>query len=192
MKYIDITSPIFNQMKKYPGDPQVKLFNFKSLKKGDSCNLLQLNFGSHTATHIDAPRHIIGDATTVDRIRIKDLICDVIVMNIGEIAKKKYSRKDCEGILLKCAGKKSGLSIGEAKILAKNKFKVVGIEGMSIEEDSKNKLHPVHRLLLSGGTIIIDGLNLKKVKTGYYKLICLPLKIRNGDGSPARAVLAYD
>lgn len=192
MKYIDITYPIFNLMKTYPSDPQVKVINRKSLKEGDSCNLLQLSFGSHTGTHIDAPRHMIQDGATVDRMRIKDLICNAIATDINEIAKRRYSRKDCKGILIKCAKKKSGLSIGEAAILVKNNFKVVGIESMSIERNPKNRSHPVHKLLLKKGIIIIEGLNLRKVKTGYYKLICLPLKIRNGDGAPVRAVLVDD
>ena len=42
-----------------------------------------------------------------------------------------------------------------------------------------------------GGSIngIIEGLNLRQVKPGKYDLICLPVKIRNGDGAPARAIL---
>ena len=47
-----------------------------------------------------------------------------------------------------------------------------------------------HRILLRAGVWIIEGLDLARVRPGWYRLICLPLKIRGGDGAPARAVLA--
>jgi arylformamidase len=43
--------------------------------------------------------------------------------------------------------------------------------------------------LLSAGTIIIEGLDLREVEPGDYELICLPLKVKDGDGAPARVVL---
>jgi arylformamidase len=46
-----------------------------------------------------------------------------------------------------------------------------------------------HRTLLAAGIWIIEGLNLSKAEPGRYELICLPLKIANGDGAPARAIL---
>ena len=99
--------------------------------------------------------------------------------------------KKSKGVLFKSGGEKTGLRIDEAEILIANRIKLVGIEGMSID-DSQRGRHPVHRLLLGKGIIIIENLNLKGVKSGYYRLICLPLKIEKGDGAPARAILSYD
>src|SRR5437667_394989 len=46
-----------------------------------------------------------------------------------------------------------------------------------------------HQVLLGAGVWIIEGLDLTKVKPGKYDMICLPVKIRNSDGAPARAIL---
>jgi arylformamidase len=46
-----------------------------------------------------------------------------------------------------------------------------------------------HQGLLTAGIWVIEGLNLSQVKPGMYDLICLPLRLRQADGSPARAVL---
>lgn len=35
----------------------------------------------------------------------------------------------------------------------------------------------------------IEGLNLSQVKPGEYELICLPIKLKDGDGGLARAIL---
>jgi arylformamidase len=42
---------------------------------------------------------------------------------------------------------------------------------------------------MRAGVYILEGLNLKPIKAGWYELICLPLNIQGGDGAPARAVL---
>ena len=47
----------------------------------------------------------------------------------------------------------------------------------------------VARLLLGNGAVVLEGLNLADIVAGSYELICLPLKIRGGDGGPVRAVL---
>ena len=43
---------------------------------------------------------------------------------------------------------------------------------------------------MEAGIWIIEGLNLSSVKPGRYDLACLPLRIANGDGAPARAALS--
>jgi arylformamidase len=44
-------------------------------------------------------------------------------------------------------------------------------------------------VLLGGGTIVIEGLNLRDVEPGVYEMYCLPLRIVGADGAPARVVL---
>ena len=46
-----------------------------------------------------------------------------------------------------------------------------------------------HRILLAAGVFILEGVNLANVAPGEYDLIALPLRILDGDGAPARAVL---
>jgi arylformamidase len=43
--------------------------------------------------------------------------------------------------------------------------------------------------MLRACVLIIEGLNLSKVKPGNYLLNCLPLKTLNCDGAPARVLL---
>ena len=196
MKYIDISHTIYSGMKKYPSDPPVKVSLCKSLNNGNSCNLCTISCGSHSGTHVDAPRHVFKKKKTVDKIKIKDLMCDVAVVDIKQLLKKSFEikiqkNKNIKGILLKSARNKNGLTIREAKMLLRQRINLVGTEEMSIEE-SKDSSHPVHRLLLKNGIIIVESLNLKKVKQGFYKLICLPLKIKKGDGAPCRAILTHD
>nr|MBA3296847.1 cyclase family protein [Acidobacteriota bacterium] len=66
--------------------------------------------------------------------------------------------------------------------------KVVGIDYLSVEQFRKPGA-PAHRMLLSNGVIIIEGLNLAEADPGMYEMYCLPLPVTGGDGAPARVVL---
>ena len=47
-----------------------------------------------------------------------------------------------------------------------------------------------HQALLGAGIWIIEGFDdLSGVDPGGHELICLPLKVKDGDGAPARALL---
>ena len=47
----------------------------------------------------------------------------------------------------------------------------------------------VHQILLTAGIWIIEGLDLSAVPAGLYEMICLPVKLHDSDGAPARAIL---
>jgi len=47
----------------------------------------------------------------------------------------------------------------------------------------------VHRILLEAGVWIIEGLDLSQTRAGRYEMVCLPVKIHESDGAPARAIL---
>ena len=46
-----------------------------------------------------------------------------------------------------------------------------------------------HWTLLGNNVFIVEGLDLRAVAPGDYELLCLPLKIKDSDGGPARVVL---
>jgi len=67
-------------------------------------------------------------------------------------------------------------------------IKLVGIDYLSIEKFNFDR-PATHLALLTHGVVIVEGLNLSGIVAGDYELICLPLKIKDGDGGPARVVL---
>jgi arylformamidase len=65
---------------------------------------------------------------------------------------------------------------------------VLGVDYLSVEP-YKTPGAPAHHVLLSAGTIIIEGLNLRDVAPGSYEMFCLPLAVVGADGAPARVIL---
>ena len=67
-------------------------------------------------------------------------------------------------------------------------IKVVGVDYLSVDQ-YQDMARPAHHILLGAGVVIIEGLDLTGVPPGDYELFCLPLKIKDGNGAPARVFL---
>lgn len=204
MKLYDITIPIASDMPVYPGDPQVSVERVESIEDGAANNLTRLSFGTHTGTHIDAPRHFIEKGTPVDQLSLEILMGRVLVEEISgvsEITREILARLPLRGhtrLIIKTDNsalwsregfveRYAHLTEAGARYLVEQGLKLVGIDYLSIERF--NGTGNVHRVLLENNVVVLEGLNLHGVPEGEYELICLPLKIKNGDGAPARALL---
>jgi arylformamidase len=77
---------------------------------------------------------------------------------------------------------------GAAEFLVNRGIKTLGVDYLSVGGYKKNG-PDVHRTLLSAGILIIEGLDLTEALPGLYDMICLPMKILDSDGAPARVIL---
>ena len=202
---IDITMTIKSGMVHWPSDPPVRISHMKNMDKGDANNVSLIYMGAHAGTHIDAPLHFIAGGKSLDEmpfdatigrarvLAIKDRVC------ITPRELKAYRIKRGERILFKTANSNHWktnkfiknfvyISPAAAEYLVSKRVRTVGIDYLSVGGYHNDSVQ-THRILLGAGIWVIEGLNLKAVKPGYYDLICLPLKILNSDGAPARAVI---
>lgn len=187
-QWIDITRE-WTTAPLYPGDPEVRLEKISDMHFGDVYNNSVIHACVHTGTHMDAPCHFLeeaGDATSIPlSVGMGD--CCVIQANgtlVGEQL-EKYLWMTPPRILFKGD---VHLSQSAAFVLIDAGVKLVGVEGTSVAPpDSEAE---VHRLLLSSGVAVLEGLDLSAVSAGQHKLLCLPLKIAGADGVPVRALLA--
>jgi len=205
MKIIDVSVPLDAHLPSYPGNTPFTLEAVQRIAQGDHANLSSLHMSAHAGTHVDAPRHFFdGGAGTetlplellCGRTRVVELVSrhgidadELSAVNLVEeirvLFKTPNSRlwgdaefhKDYVGVT------ESG-----ARHLVDRGIKVVGVDYLSVEEFRKPGA-PAHHVLLGGGTIVIEGLNLRDVEPGVYDMICLPLRIVGSDGAPARVVL---
>lgn len=200
-KIIDISLPIYEGMPVYPNNPPVTITPLKT----PTTFISEITFGSHTGTHIDVPRHVSENRLSVDQVDLNQLIGIVRVLDMTRCQKsisledvKKENIKKGEKILIKTKNSLRGfkdfypdyifLSGEAAEFLAKIKISLFGIDSLSVKEKGSPDTRP-HTELLNNNILIIEGLDLSKVIPGYYKLICLPLKLLGLDGSPVRAIL---
>ena len=82
----------------------------------------------------------------------------------------------------------TSLSLYAAEWLINNNIQLVGIDYLSVDTFTTSSF-PIHQKLLKNNVIILEGLDLSRIPQGIYTLICFPLNIISGEGSPARAIL---
>lgn len=185
-KIYDITRELFSS-EIYPGDPVPVKKKVMSLEKEepDICQLSKLTMGSHTGTHMDAPRHFFKDAKGIDEVELYKCIgrCKVVTLEKGQ---------NLDGILQD--GNERVLIRGEYELTEKQAADIisrdivlVGTEGLSIAPISNPVA--IHRMLLEHEIVIVEGIDLSKVEDGDYEIIAMPLKMKGLDGSPSRIVL---
>lgn len=190
----------------YPGDPGAEIKPARQICDGAIANLSLLKLGSHSGTHIDAPHHFFDGGKTVDRLSLETLVGPVRVLDLtgieSTIDREQLESSGLEGVtrlLLKTSN--SGLwsspdfsedyvslSGPAADYLVNLGIVLLGIDYLSIEQFKSEDYH-VHHALLGAGVVVLEGIDLGRVEAGDYELVCLPLKIRGGDGAPARAIL---
>jgi arylformamidase len=200
--WIDISVPLKEGMAVFAFENNMQIERRASMDRGDMGNNSSIHMGIHTGTHMDAPKHVIADGKTIDRIPLSDAIGPARVIEINDNAAvkaeelKQYKFKQGERILFKTRNSErcwktdafipDFVYIAEdtAQLLADSGVKLVGIDYLSVGGPPMT-----HKILLGAGIWLLEGLNLSAVNPGNYNLICLPLKIMQTEGSPVRAVL---
>ncbi len=81
-----------------------------------------------------------------------------------------------------------GVSVEVAEYLVSKSVAAVGVDSLSPDPPAALEDHPIHPLLLEKEVLIIENLTRLDELPDFFLFIALPLKIREGSGSPIRAV----
>jgi arylformamidase len=206
MKVHDISLTLRQRMPVYPGEPPPLLEPTSQMERGEPYNLSRLTIGTHTGTHIDAPRHFLPSGTSVDQIPVDLLVGPALVVQMA--VEQEITAADLEAaaippgterLLFKTRNSRLlddddfrrdfvYVTLDAARWLVERGVRLVAIDYLSVERmDAQPNI--VHQTLLRAGVVIVEGADLRQVAPGPYLLACLPLKIEGADGSPVRAVL---
>ena len=205
MAIIDVSLQFSPGMHVFPGNPPFQLDGVTRIARGDPANVSRMKLGTHTGTHVDAPLHFFDGRPGVEALSLDLLIGPCTVVEAQPTAGRGLTAEDlersgvAERLLLKTSNSRLWqlpsftpdfvyLTPDAAEWIRAAGVKVVGIDYLSIERFQQPGA-PAHRALLGGGVIIIEGLDLAAVPPGHYELICLPLRVADADGAPARVVL---
>ncbi|MEN3186503.1 MAG: cyclase family protein [Atribacterota bacterium] len=203
MELIDISLELSNETPTYRGRKEKKpsITVIRTLEQG--ANEMRLNLETHTGTHVDAPLHMLSDATSIDQIPLTQFMGFAYLAEIRHVP--VITEKELRSfepflsretfLLIKTDNSFQDLNRDDfvylnhsaAQFLADKNPKGVGIDALGIERNQPE--HVTHQTLLSRGILIFEGLYLKEVNPGWYYFIAFPLKVKNGDGAPTRAVL---
>jgi arylformamidase len=204
--WIDVSVPLHTGVVRWPGDPAVKIETVSDIERGDSHTLSVISMGSHSGTHVDAPRHSIKGGLDISRMPLRVAVGRARVVEIRDASVVRPEElvplglRRGERVLFKTRNSSSlwrtddfaedfvHLSDESAVFLASLRLRLVGIDYLSVG-GFRTGGNFVHRALLSAGTWLVEGLDLSRAAPGRYDMVCLPLPIKDGDGAPARVIL---
>jgi len=211
MSTLDLTLTISKNLPMFPGSPKPQFISWSTINK-DGYNLELLFLSSHSGTHMDAPYHFIKNGKKIHEIPVSRLTSNAILIKLRKKANQAISKNDITkfekkyGIIQKNATivfvtgwqknlqskhyfeKNPGLSVSAAKYLVSKKINLVGIDSPSIDLGNNTKFS-VHQILSKNDILIVENLtNLEKIPKNHFKLVVLPLKLKDATGSPVRAI----
>lgn len=188
------------------------LKTISNTKTEDGWNASTLSFYSHCGTHMDAPIHFNVSNQTIDEIPVSDFMGRAWVVDARHVGTKglikvehiseDITRKFVAGDSLiiwtnwsKYAGTPKyrdelpRISEGLANWCLEKRVKMIAVEPPSVADvNNLDEVTKIHEILLQG-VVVIEGLtNIDKLSVNCVDLIALPLKIKGGDGSPARVI----
>jgi arylformamidase len=206
-RWLDVTVPIRAGMPVYEGDPDVRAAPHAAIARGDPANVTRLDLGTHTGTHIDAPRHFIEGATPVDALPLDVLVGPAHVLDLTRVAAGSLIEiadlapllpARAERVILKTATTGAGkafrrdfaaLSGEAARLLVARGVRLVAIDSWSIDAFDAAGF-PAHHALLGADVVVVEGLDLAAVAAPCAcDLVVLPLRLEGLDGAPARAIV---
>lgn len=209
-RYIDISVAISEAIPVWPGDPGVQIKPSSRIDQGDQANVSRLEFGTHTGTHLDPPYHFLPDGKKEDQLPFGPMMGHCWVADLTAIQQnitgadldKAEIPEGTTRLLLKTRNSRhwanqtpdsdfdedfTALTPDASQWIVDHGIQLVGIDYLSVEPYKGDD--DTHRILLRAGVIPVETLDLHAVEPGGYTLVCLPIKIKDGDGGPCRAIL---
>lgn len=214
MRIIDLSATISHGMTVYPGDPGVNL-ELKDSFPEDVCQVTMLHFGSHTATHVDAPRHFLPEGTVLNAVPLDAFVGPAIAFRVRldettedghpiiTLSKKQMDRIEIQDRVIFSTGweehtateqyfqKYPVFSEDLLAFLASKSPRLIGADLPTLASVSDPFL--MHRLLFHKQTVFAEGLvGMAPLCEKRFFFSAAPLKLEGGDGSPVRAYAVLD
>ncbi len=211
MRILDISVPLSDATVPWEGVtvPWAHQEFFVDIRRGDPVTGSWWSLNTHAGTHLDTPTHFIPGAADAASTAWEHVLGPCVVAEIGEVGPEIHAShleamtelRGARRVLFRTANSRRdlwgldrfsrdyvSLAPDAAAWLVERDFLLAGIDYQGIERyDSTD--HPTHKTLLQGGCIILEGADLRAVAPGRYHIVCLPLRLVDGEGSPVRAIL---
>ena len=206
----DLTHELGTAGPVFPGDPEVRIEPWPSTPPW---HVSALRLGSHSGTHIDAPRHVFADGRGLGSYPPSRFIRPGLVLDasgrgeteplgIEVLAPYREAIRPGWFVVLRtgwdrCWGEERylrhpyvGAELGAALIA--HRVALVGIDALSVDSTTDGASQ-AHELLLGADILIVENLRgLDALEAGRpYRFGFVPLALGDVDGAPVRA-LAWD
>lgn len=211
MKVVDLTHLMEEGMPVYPGTDLPSFSGAFSVKE-HGFREARLTMLTHTGTHLDAPAHILKGGSTLDMFSVDAFIGQAAVIDVSGVT-DRIEKSDLLHVAEDIAyldfvifrtgwegrwGKDTyfsdfpTLDPDAAQWLTGFRLKGIGFDCISADP-ADTVVFDIHKIVLGAGMIIIENLRgLDALPDRMFRFAAFPLKLKDGDGSPVRAVGMWD
>lgn len=215
-KYLDLTHEVHEGLPTYPSawHPLVAVHQIGRINM-ERRRSYSVTLGTHTATHMDSPAHMIEDGITIDQIPLETIIGEALVLDFSdkgrgdkitleEMQERGHNIVKGSRVLIKTGWHKNWgsnsfydgwpwVTAEAAQWLVDQGIVLVAMDTPSPDNPKANtgygQVSPIHNIFLQNGVILVEYLNnTLDITQETVRLILLPLKIKGADGFPIRAV----
>ncbi len=213
VRVVDLSHEINAETQVYPGDPVPKLQVHSTIAK-DGFNLLSLEMGSQTGTHVDAPFHFDDSTPKIDELPLELFFGVARVIRVPGlnprtpitwpmISSQVENLAGAHIVLFHTGWSEyfgteayfnhPYLTAEACQELLNLGITVFGVDAINIDE-TPDETHsgvgfPVHHLIAKASGVISENLtNLSAIDFENPIVSLLPIKLQAADGAPVRAV----
>eukprot|EP00764_Aduncisulcus_paluster_P015073 gnl/Carplike_NY0171/941_a1293_1358.p1 GENE.gnl/Carplike_NY0171/941_a1293_1358~~gnl/Carplike_NY0171/941_a1293_1358.p1 ORF type:complete len:213 (-),score=16.20 gnl/Carplike_NY0171/941_a1293_1358:42-680(-) len=211
MRVVDLTHVLNSSISVYPGTQPPDIKNVMTIEE-DGAAEKYIGMYSHMGTHMDAPAHMVKGGRTLDAYAPSNFIGKAIVIDVTHLKDRIGFEdllpfgpwlQDVKFVFFKTGWSKHWgtpdylkgfptLTKKAANWLCEQRIRGIGLDAISVDSVGDHDF-PVHRILLGCEMFIIENLtNLDKLPEKPFDMVCMPLKIEDADGAPARVVAMLD
>lgn len=209
MKIHDITMDVEPGMLYWHEGKPPEVTTVFRIEDGAPSNVTRWLIGSHTGTHIDAPRHFVADGATVEQLPIEMFVGRTRVMDLTHIGDRTITAADIESkgldgvtrVLFRTTNSDKRITKKEfstdwvgvgpcaAQLLVDSGVQLVGIDYVTVEAPEHSVEWPTHHILCGNNVIILEGAKVGQIPDGEYFMCCLPMRLKGSEGAATRTIL---
>lgn len=205
---VDLSHPIHPGMPVYPGDPDVRMSPAATVAV-DGVNVLHIEMGSQSGTHVDAPYHVDDTATRLDDLDPALFTGPGVIADVtGRPPRAPIEWTDLAPVADRLApGRILLLRTGwdahwetEAywdhpyltadathEVIARG-VRTIGLDAAGIDAHDDDTLAAHHVVAAAGGVIAENLTRLGAIDFTDSLISLLPMPLAGSDGAPVRAV----
>lgn len=201
---IDISPLISPEIAVFPGDTPFSQEFLMDTNSGDHISLSKITTTVHLGAHADSPYHYGAHSPSMEMRSLNYYWGPAQVIEVKKPRGTRITAQDLQDVEIKASrilfktlsfpnphqwnSDFVSLSGELVDFLAERKVCLVGIDTPSIDL-ADDKILQSHQAVHRHDMAILEGIVLDSVAPGLYQLVALPLKLKNADASPVRAVL---
>lgn len=214
MRVIDLTHVIEEDMPVYPGT-DAPSFEPANTYEENGFKETRLSMFSHTGTHIDPPAHLFADGATLDELPVDQFIGKALVVDCCDLADgeliareriEQYGDRAVQADFLlfntgwdarwgtdAYFGDYPCLSEDALDYIIAGDYKGIGFDVIGLDPIPDENLTRHKKLFAAKDMVNVENLkNLDLCGSDLFWFSCFPLKIKDSDGSPVRAVAWFE